>query len=267
MPGVMVAQPSALAISSKLEKQLLAYAAGGSIERFLAEVEGLNPDSLPLEINAVRDTISHLEEELSLLDMTIGSEQTEIRKMDGSSLAAEAAERAQESLAQIVDNSERYIKLRLASAILHGEIERYRAKNQGPVLARASEFFAAMTLGSFSRLKMAFDDSDVPILVGVRPGSDGSEVRVESMSDGTCDQLFLSLRLASLERYMDQNEPMPFIIDDILVNFDDDRSEASLRVLAEISKKTQIIFFTHHKHLLDLAEKAVPADLLRKHSL
>ena len=251
----------------QIEKQLLAHAAGDTIERFIAEAEGFNPDALPLEIDTVQNTISQLEEELSVLDMTIGSEQTEIRKMDGTSLAAEAAERAQEALTNIVDNSERYIRLRLATAILHNEIERYRARNQGPVLARASEFFASMTLGSFSRLKMAFDESDVPILVGVRPGLDESEVRVEGMSDGTCDQLFLSLRLASLERYMEQNEPMPFIIDDILVNFDDDRSEATLKVLAEISKKTQIIFFTHHKHLLDLAEKAVQTALLRKHSL
>lgn len=251
----------------QLGKQLLAHAAGGAIENFIAEAEGLNPDSLPLEIKTAQDNITELEAELSVVDRTIGIEQTEIRKMDGTSLATEAAERAQEALSNIVDNSERYIRLRLASAILNSEIERYRARNQGPVLARASEILASLTLGSFSRLKMAFDESDVPILVGVRPGPDESEVRVEGMSDGTCDQLFLSLRLASLERYMEQNEPMPFIIDDILVNFDDDRSEASLKVLAEISKKTQIIFFTHHRHLLDLAEKAVSSDVFKKHSL
>ena len=208
-----------------------------------------------------------MEEELSVLDQTIGSEETDLKKMDGTSLAAEAAERAQAELAQIADSSERYIRLRLASAILQSEIERYRARNQGPVLARASEILASLTLGSFSRLKTAFDESDAPILVGIRPGPDESEVRVEGMSDGTCDQLYLSLRLASIERYMEQNEPMPFIIDDILVNFDDDRSEATLNVLSEISKKTQIIFFTHHRHILDLAEKALPSELLRLHYL
>ncbi|MBF0559952.1 MAG: AAA family ATPase [Nitrospirae bacterium] len=263
---------STLALSLKEEieqlgKQLLAHAAGVAIEKFIADAGVLNPDSLPLEIKAARDSIRDLEEELSVLDRTIGSEQTELRKMDGTSLAAEAAERAEVALANIVDNSERYIRLKLASAILRGEIERYRARNQGPVLARASEILASLTLGSFSRLKMAYNESDVPILVGIRPGPDEPEVRVEGMSDGTCDQLFLSLRLASLERYMEHNEPMPFIIDDVLVNFDDDRSEASLRVLADLSKKTQIIFFTHHRHLLDLAGKAVPSGLLKVHSL
>lgn len=248
-------------------KQLLAHAAGGTIEEFIAEAEALNPDSLPLEIKSAEDSIKGMEEELSVLDRTIGSEQADLRKMDGTSLAADAAERAQAALAQIVDNSERYVRLRLASAVLQSEIERYRARNQGPVLARASEILSSLTMGSFSRLKTAFDESDAPILVGIRPGPDESEVRVEGMSDGTCDQLYLSLRLASIERYMEQNEPMPFIIDDILVNFDDDRSEATLNVLSEISKKTQIIFFTHHRHILDLAEKALPSELLRLHYL
>ena len=46
------------------------------------------------------------------------------------------------------------------------------------------------------------------------------------MSEGTCDQAYLALRLASLEIYLENHEPLPFIVDDILVNFDDARSHA-----------------------------------------
>jgi uncharacterized protein YhaN len=74
------------------------------------------------------------------------------------------------------------------------------------------------------------------------------------MSDGTRDQLYLSLRLASLEKYLQAGEPMPFIVDDILVNFDDRRAAATLRALAELSKKTQVLFFTHHERLVELAQ-------------
>jgi uncharacterized protein YhaN len=73
------------------------------------------------------------------------------------------------------------------------------------------------------------------------------------MSEGARDQLYLALRLATLERYLDHAEPLPFIVDDILVNFDDERSAATLKVLAELSRKTQVILFTHHAHLRDLA--------------
>ncbi len=103
------------------------------------------------------------------------------------------------------------------------------------------------------------------MLVGVR--GRGEEVGVEGMSDGTCDQLYLSLRLASLEKHLQGREPMPFVVDDILVNFDEVRSEATLGVLGELSGKTQVLFFTHHEHLLALAANAVPASSLSIHRM
>jgi uncharacterized protein YhaN len=60
---------------------------------------------------------------------------------------------------------------------------------------------------------------------------------------------------------------LPLILDDVLVNFDDDRSAAALRTFAEISKDVQVIFFTHHAHLLELAEKTLPQDTLFIQSL
>jgi uncharacterized protein YhaN len=87
------------------------------------------------------------------------------------------------------------------------------------------------------------------------------------MSDGTTDQLYLALRLASLEAYLENNEPMPFIVDDILIKFDNDRASASIEVLGELSKKTQVIFFTHHEHLVELAEKSQAQPVLFQHQL
>ncbi len=75
------------------------------------------------------------------------------------------------------------------------------------------------------------------------------------MSSGTRDQLYLALRLAALEKYMKSSEPMPFIVDDILIHFDDDRSKATLAVLAELTKKTQVILFTHHSRVVEQARE------------
>jgi uncharacterized protein YhaN len=98
-----------------------------------------------------------------------------------------------------------------------------------------------------------YNEKDEPILVGVRPSEE--IVGVDGMSDGTRDQLYLSLRLASLEKYLETNEPILFVVDDILIKFDDGRAEATLDVLAQLSAKTQVIFFTHHNHLVELSEK------------
>jgi uncharacterized protein YhaN len=50
---------------------------------------------------------------------------------------------------------------------------------------------------------------------------------------------------------------MPFIVDDILIKFDNDRALATLKVLSRLAERTQIIFFTHHDHLIELAENSI----------
>jgi uncharacterized protein YhaN len=74
------------------------------------------------------------------------------------------------------------------------------------------------------------------------------------MSDGERDQLFLAFRIASIEQYCAAAEPLPFIADDLLVHFDDDRGAAALGLLAELGKTTQVMLFTHHRHVKEDAE-------------
>jgi uncharacterized protein YhaN len=248
-----------------VSQQLLAFAGGGTVDDLAAEAETIDPDTLLGEIAVRREEQERLKGELSIVEQAIGRETAELARMDGSSRAADAAEKAQSSLAQIRTGLERYAGLRLASIILHGEIGKYRAAHEGPVLKRASDIFAALTVGSFVGLKTEFDGNDRPLLVGAR--ASGEKVGVEGMSDGTCDQLYLSLRLASLENHLGSHEPMPFVIDDILVNFDDSRAEATMKVLADLSRKTQVIFFTHHQHLVGIAEKSVASDILHVHPM
>ncbi|MGB4250391.1 MAG: hypothetical protein WBK16_06735, partial [Limnochordia bacterium] len=67
---------------------------------------------------------------------------------------------------------------------------------------------------------------------------------------------------ASIERYLEAKEPLPLILDDVLINFDDRRAAAALRTLAELGRKTQVIMFTHHLRLVELAQQELaPEDL------
>ena len=111
--------------------------------------------------------------------------------------------------------------------------------------------FGTLTSGSFTDLRVEYDDQDHARLAGIRP--DQSPVGIDGMSDGTADQLYLALRLASVDDYLGRAHSLPFIADDLLINFDNDRAAAGFRVLAELGQKTQILFFTHHRHLVDIA--------------
>ena len=83
-------------------------------------------------------------------------------------------------------------------------------------------------------------------------------VGVEALSDGARDQLYLAIHLAALEHWLEANEPMPLVLDDVLIHFDDERAAAALEVLGELAGKTQVLYFTHHARLEELARRAVP---------
>jgi uncharacterized protein YhaN len=84
---------------------------------------------------------------------------------------------------------------------------------------------------------------------------------VELLSDGARDQLYLALRIASLERIAKAGGALPLVLDDVLVHFDDARARAAIEVLAELSRTVQVLFFTHNQHLVELARAAVPDEL------
>ncbi len=84
---------------------------------------------------------------------------------------------------------------------------------------------------------------------------------------GTADQLFLALRLAAMEQAVTAGMALPFLADDLFINFDDGRALAGLRVLAELARSTQVLFFTHHQHLVTLAREALGPGGAQFHSL
>jgi uncharacterized protein YhaN len=245
----------------RCEGQIREHSAGATVEAFAREVFQLDRDSLDHSIKELEEELSGIQQKLEAVNQAIGSARTQLDQMDGSSKAAEANETAGFALAQLQEDVPRYAALRIASWVLQQGIERYRERNQGPVLARASEIFAALTMGWFERLRIELDDHDETVIMGVRPGG-RKTVGVEGMSTGAHAQLYLAIRIAYLETWLTGHEPIPFIVDDILIDFDDNRGVAALKVLADLSRRTQVIFFTHNAHILKLAQDCLPADAL-----
>jgi len=254
---------------SEIDDRLSRLTGGQPLDAFVKEAAGHDLD----EVHARR---LNLDAEITLLDernkgllLAQGAVQNQIdamnqRSRDGKALGSSAD--AQHLLAKIANHVDQYSRLRLASAILGQVIERYRQRHQGPLLSKAGAFFQDLTGGAFVGLRSDLDDHGKPRLVGLR-GPQKEQVEIEGMSTGTVDQLYLALKLASLEHYLDHNPAMPLILDDVLVQFDDDRSLAALRAFATFSARTQVIFFTHHRHLAELARRELPRDVLFVHSL
>lgn len=249
-----------------IKDRLSELAAGHPLQAFIDHVRLQNPDAIAAALEKNEQEKSDLQDRHETLVAGIALAQADLKKFDGQSQAAGLAVEADGLSGRLQTEVEHYVKLHIASQILTRAIERYRKENESPILEAASSYFKIMTQGTFSGLKADFDDKGNPVIKAVRT-SDDMPLAIEQMSDGSRDQLFLSLRLGGLSRHLDANGGMPFIVDDVLVNFDDDRAAAALKALSELAGRTQIVFFTHHKHLVELAEKAVPHQLLSTYSL
>jgi uncharacterized protein YhaN len=235
---------------NEIDDQLLQQNAR-AVEDVLQEAGGVTLDGAARQIADTGTAIEELERQVEAAQETLFSAKQRLDAIDGGTAAAEAQQAMQSIAVRITKEARTYARARLASAMLNRVVQLYREQHQGPLLERASEVFARITLGSFSGLTVDYED-DRQVLLGIRP--DATRVPVTGMSQGTRDQLFLSLRISAIEQHIAGRGPFPVIVDDLLVQFDDDRAVAALEVLRELSTKTQVLFFTHHKHLVELAE-------------
>jgi uncharacterized protein YhaN len=223
-----------------------------------AEVDATDATQAPLLMADLERDLQALRHDQEGVTAALAHASAELALIAGHDAAARAESDRQDALAGMANAAERYVKVHTATRLLKWAIDRYRETRQGPLLARAGEIFAALTLGSFRKLTVDFE-SEPLTLHGLR--AQGELVGVAGMSDGTRDQLYLALRLAALELHLGQGHALPFIADDLFINYDDRRAHAGLEALARLSEQTQVIFLSHHDHLVPTVRAVFGAEV------
>lgn len=240
------------ALHRRLERDLRDSGDGldvGQLEKEVSEV--VDQDALHPQIEELQNKGKDLEQTILEQQRRLWEMQQNFAGMDGND--DQAAHRAQEAEFHLADVDKlwnEYLRIELAKQLLERSIEEFRQQNESSVLDAASGLFEKLTLNRYRELTVEYDGHN-PVLEAVL--NDGKRRRVEQMSDGTRDQLFLALRLAFVSQHLSTSEPLPLMMDDILINFDDARSQAALEVLSDLGTKTQILYFTHHQSIVDAA--------------
>lgn len=245
------------------------------LRELLDRAHGVELDALDAQSSEGEERLAVLEEQLRQLTERIGELGREQQEMEHLGGAAGAAEHVERCVAELREHAERYVCLDLAAWALSEAIDAYRRQHKAPLLARADELFPRLTCRrsasaagsptSFRGLEVHFGADDEPALEGVR--ASGEKVPVKLMSTGTREQLYLALRLASLERHVELHGPMPVILDDVVLHSDPRRKSAILGALADLGRRTQVIAFTHDPQVVALAQNAIDPDLLTVHEL
>lgn len=131
---------------------------------------------------------------------------------------------------------EHYRALELARELLYQASASLQRRFAPRISKRAQDFFCHLTKGRYQRISL---NDDLSILASAE---NEDTLRVTDFrSDGTVDQLYLSLRLAVAGEITPE---APLILDDALIRFDDDRLKAALELLQKEAAEKQVILFT-----------------------
>ena len=216
---------------------------GDALTTFQADLDLVaDIDLVGQEIDGLDGQIVELAGERDTLNQEAGALRNRRAEMERDAAATEMRQRRADVQAQLKAAAERWTVLALAHDMLARSRAAYEEAHRPAVVQAAERYFAEWTDGRYRRIIAPLGSS----IEGVERG-DGTRVPLAGLSRGTSEQLYLALRFGLVEHFVEaSHEPLPIVMDDILVNFDDDRAARAARSIESLSKVCQIIYFTCH---------------------
>jgi uncharacterized protein YhaN len=240
------------------------------IERLTAQLETLAPlneldafeqllhDTTAAELEVAQSDVAAELQQLAAdydeAQQLAGVARDRIQQVDGTSAAAEIQVELESTRSKLVVTVDQWAAIVLADAVLKKTLERFEVRNQPAMLRHVEALLQQITGGHYVGIRRRLDEEQTPQI----RTADGQWKEPSELSTGTREQLYLAIRLAYVRHYCESSESLPMVMDDILVNFDDQRARNTLACLAEMSRDVQIIFLTCHDSTVQLANSVIP---------
>ncbi|NRF92802.1 AAA family ATPase [Paenibacillus frigoriresistens] len=239
-----------------LESSLETLLSRSLLASYTELLETRGEEDIALQMASLQDQLTDTARETNELREVVGKLTGQIEKLEQGAEHADHLLQAEAYRATIRQQVDQYAAASFASLLMKKARDVYEHERQPGVLLRASDYFAKMTNGAFTHVKAPFGEQR---LVAIR--ANGESLDTSQLSRGTAEQLYLSMRFALAQEYAGK-AILPLVMDDILVNFDEDRMESCLRVLADVSSRHQVLLFTCHGHVRDAAARVIPGNRL-----
>jgi hypothetical protein len=217
-------------------------------ETIAAELEAETSSQIPQIRASVLAEERELEKKLSELHGKRGELTQEMKSLAGDRRLAKARLELQCVEAKLDETSWNWRVLSVTGGLLESIREIYENERQPQTLAEASEYLAKITRGQYVRIWTPMGDDVLRVDDG-----DGKPYRLDVLSQGTREAIFLCLRLALSAAYAKRGAHLPLVLDDVLVNFDNARAMHAAEVFRDFaSRGYQMLLFTCHEHIFDI---------------
>ena len=219
---------------------------GDVYDKFIESIKSSSLEENHQKLSSVSRRLSELNAEKDQLLQLIGETKTRVDYLVDNEDMSKQQAKLEIGRQKIRECGREWAINKIALYMLGKARKKYEKERQPAVIKSAEEIFGYVTQGSYSRIYKPMDSDDIFIVDG------NEQVKgLLEMSRGTREQLYLALRFGLIEEYEKRSEPLPLVMDDIFVNFDDDRNNQIRDRIIQFSKKRQVIVLTCHKRLFD----------------
>ena len=241
------------------EKQIKRIS-GEKYDDFIKELESTDLSSLHEKEESLENHLTELNNEITSHTDERGAIRNKIEQLEYSHDASHLRLQREAYSEDLHTKSREWAILVLAQEILNKAIEVYEKERQPAVIIEAQSFFSKITNGRYTRIYSPLNSSEIFV-----EDQNGKQKNILQLSRGTAEQLYLALRFGFIKEFGKHSESLPIVFDDILVNFDPDRSRSAGASILELAETNQIFYFTCHPEtkemFMDLAPEAKVIEL------
>ena len=231
-------------------KQELASAASGESTMAIVEsdLENYDPEHNAKCIETIRSELDDLAIDIEDAFENLGRFKREIELLENDRSGAELRFEREQQLSELTSLAEEWFALAWSVNSLEELRVEFEQSHQPPILARAKEYLSRLSGERYDNIWTPMGERTLCV-----DDADGTTVRIEHLSGGTREQLFLAIRFAMIEHFSNLGVELPIVLDDILVNFDEQRTRAAIEeLMRQTGDNQQILFFTCHQHLAEM---------------
>ena len=224
---------------------------GEDFDRIIDFLRSAQPEKIKSDLSEQLHDLESLKEELERLNQSIGEKRSEIERIASEDDLLSCQTEQEIIHRQINTLARKWATHKIALAILKSAKCKYEQERQPAVIKSAEKIFSGITQEKYEKIFKSLDSDEIRI--AKNPTDPG--LGIMEMSRGTREQLYLAMRLGLIEEYENRAEALPIVMDDVFVNFDDERREQSIHQLAGFAASRQVIILTCHQHSLETYKK------------
>ena len=228
---------------------------GSYFDQFIEAIQSVSLEEIKQKLTHLNADLKEQEDNREQLLQATGETRKEIENLSSNNDLIARQTELEVLKQQLQSLAEEWAAYKGALVLLEAAKYEYEKNRQPGVIRSAENLFTQIT--GYQRIVIPVDQDEVFI-------ENGQHQRkgVMEMSRGTREQLYLAMRFGLIDEYETRSEPLPAVMDDVFVNFDDERDKRFTKILSKFGEQRQVLVLTCHERSLE-AYKDIGANTIK----